>query len=93
MAETLLTPKLLKKAEMAMNDFHLTPSEIKKAESLATRQNGKPTRLTGYFHKGYDETGHIQVKCEMCSKDMTERENDVYIEVCTFDRRRSWAHN
>ena len=75
-----------------MENFKLLKSEIKKVEKFASRMNGIPTQITGYFHKGYDNLGFITVKCEMCSHDMTQRESDVTLEVCTFDRRMSFVH-
>ena len=85
--------KRAKKAKKALENFKILPSEIKKIESFATKMNGKVTEITGYYKKGIDELGFVQVKCEMCSNNMSERENDVYLECCTFDRRCSFVHS
>lgn len=73
----------------------LKKSEIKKAEALATKLNGKKTQVTAWGAMEQSdidkETGFISVKCEMCSEDMSVRENDIIIAVCLWDRRRSFV--
>lgn len=73
-------------------EFKILTSEIKKAESRATKENGKKTQVTGWFWDGtVDEDGFCHVKFEMCSNNMEDREKDVYMCICVFDRRRSFV--
>lgn len=72
--------------------FELKPSEIRKVEKFANKLSGKKDcRITGYFHSGKDDMEFVTVKCEICSNDMSEREDDVYLEAFLLDRRRSFA--
>lgn len=72
----------------------LKPSEIKKVERFAQKRDKRDSRVTGYSYKAEpDGLGWVDVKCEICSNDMTEREKDVYISVCLWDRRHSFVSN
>lgn len=66
--------------------------EIRKAERLACKLTGKmDCRVTGYYTEGAN--GDFQTfQCEICSNDMEDREDDIYIEAYLPDRRRSYAH-
>jgi hypothetical protein len=75
--------------EAKKTEFNLKPSEIRKAEKLASALNGKPCEMTGFFYQGIDEIGFARVTCEICAGD--ERMNDVFLEVCIWDRRKSSA--
>ena len=69
----------------------LLRSEIKKVEKYAQKRNGKDSRLTGcVYHEAKDADGFLVVKCEICSNDMRDREDDVSIFVYIPDRRRSF---
>lgn len=71
---------------------NLMRSEIKKAEAFATKLNGKSTRMTGWFFDGsVDELGFADIRCEMCSNNMNDREDDVIVHVFMHDRRRSFV--
>ena len=70
----------------------LLRSEIKKVNSYARRRDGKDSQITGYcYNREPDELGIVRVKCEICSNDMTEREDDVFINVFMKDRRMSFV--
>lgn len=72
--------------------FELKRSEIKKAEKLANKVTGKKEcRVTGYSLGKEDDLGYAAVRCEICSNDMSEREPDIYISACMWDRRKSFA--
>lgn len=68
-------------------------SEIRKAERLANKVTGKTDcRVTGYYTDNKkDDFGFITVKCEICSNNMEDREDDVILSICTWDRRRTFA--
>lgn len=69
----------------------LLRSEIKKVESFAKKRDGRDSRITGYgYHEAKDADGFLVVKCEICSNDMRDREDDVSIFVYIPDRRRSF---
>lgn len=69
----------------------LLRSEIKKVESFAKKRDGRDSRITGYgYHEAKDAEGFLVVKCEICSNDMRDREDDVSIFVYIPDRRRSF---
>lgn len=73
-------------------EFNVLPSEIKKAESIATKRNGRKTQVTGWASDvKVNEDGFCEVRFEMCSNNMEDREDDVYMCVCVFDRRRSFV--
>lgn len=75
-----------------MREFNLLRSEIKKVERYAQKRDGKDSRVTGYFFKAaLDEFGFIDVRCEICSENMSVREDDVTICVYMADRRRSFV--
>lgn len=78
---------------MKMQKFEtLTKGEIKKAESLATKLNGIKTQVTGWCTEpGESVEGFKTIRCEMCSHDMSKREDDIIISVCLWDRRKSFA--
>ena len=65
---------------------------IRKAERLACKLTGKmDCRVTGYYTEGAN--GDFQTfQCEICSNDMEDHEDDIYIEAYLPDRRRSYAH-
>lgn len=68
----------------------LKPSEIKKVERFAQKRDGKDSRLTGYgYSRIPDPLGFIKVKCEICSNNMQDREEDVILYVFMPDRRKS----
>lgn len=73
--------------------MELMKSEIKKAERFANKATGrKDCRVTGFFTDNKEnDFGFITVKCEICSNDMEDREDDVNLSVCTWDRRRTFA--
>lgn len=69
----------------------LTKGEIKKVEKFAQKRDGKDSRATGASYNGTpDELGFIEVRFEICSNDMTEREDDVVMFIFVPDRRRSF---
>lgn len=69
----------------------LLKSEIKKIEKFAQKRDGKDSRITGYSSKTIpDEHGFIRVICEICSNNMSNREDDVVFYVFMPDRRRSF---
>lgn len=69
----------------------LLRSEIKKVESFAKKRDRRDSRITGYgYHEAKDAEGFLVVKCEICSNDMKDREDDVSIFVYIPDRRRSF---
>lgn len=69
----------------------LLRSEIKKVESFAKKRDGRDSRVTGYgYHEAKGADGFLVVKCEICSNDMRDREDDVSIFVYIPDRRRSF---
>lgn len=73
-------------------DLKLLKSEIKKAEKAGTKKAGKQVRMTGWFTNGkISKFNTIDIKCEMCSNDMQDREDDVTIVIWLNDRRRSYA--
>lgn len=76
-----------------MKQFNdILKSEIAKAERFATKNNGKKTQMTGWFSDSViDEFGFVTVHCEMCSENMSVREEDVVLHVFMPDRRRSYA--
>ena len=70
----------------------LLKSEVKKIEKFAQKRDGKDSRITGYSAKSTpNEWGFVDVYCEICSNDMTEREADVHFIVYMNDRRRSFV--
>lgn len=70
----------------------LLKSEVKKIERFAQKRDGKDSRVTGYSAKSTpNEWGFVDVYCEICSNDMTEREADVHFIVYMDDRRRSFV--
>lgn len=69
----------------------LLRSEIKKVENFAKKRDRRDSRITGYgYHEAKDAEGFLVVKCEICSNDMKDREDDVSIFVYIPDRRRSF---
>lgn len=69
----------------------LTAAEIRKVERFAQKRDKVDSRVTGYgYNEVPDDFGFIKVKCEICSHDMTEREDDVLFHVFMPDRRRSF---
>lgn len=75
-----------------MREFNLMRSEIKKAERFAKKRDGKDSRVTGYSCRAVpDELGFVDVRCEICSEDMSVREEDVVLCVFMPDRRRSFV--
>jgi len=72
--------------------MELLRSEIKKAERAATKKAGKPVRMTGWFTDNkVSEFNTVEFKCEMCSNDMKDREDDTTVIVWLDDRRRSYV--
>ena len=58
----------------------LLRGEIKKVESFAKKRDGRDSRITGYgYHEAKGADGFLVVKCEICSNDMRDREDDVSI--------------
>lgn len=74
-------------------EFNLKKSEIKKAEAFANKRTGKTDcRVTGYFVKNIDkDLGFKEIQLEICSNNMEDREDDVILQVCMWDRRRSFV--
>lgn len=69
----------------------LTKGEIKKVEKFAQKRDGKDSQVTGAsYNETPDELGFIKVRFEICSNNMTEREDDVVMFVFVPDRRRSF---
>lgn len=67
-------------------------SEIKKINKFAQKRDKKDSCITGYgCNTVPDELGVIEVRCEICSNDMNDREADVIFEVFMPDRRRSFV--
>jgi hypothetical protein len=70
----------------------LLKSEIVKIEKAAQKRDNKDSRITGYSAKSIpNEWGFIDVTCEICSNNMTEREEDILFCVYMPDRRRSFV--
>lgn len=70
----------------------LLKSEIRKIEKFAQKRDSKDSQLTGYsYTQGTDELGFLTVTCEICSKGMTHREENVVLNVYMPDRRRSFV--
>lgn len=73
---------------------NLLRSEVRRVERFAQRRDGKDSRLTGYSSSTcVDDMGFVKVRCEICSNDMTNREDDVVMYVFLPDRRRSFISN
>lgn len=71
---------------------NLLKSEIRKVEKSVQKRDGKDSRITGYSAKSTpDELGFIRVRCEICSNNMTEREDDIFLYVFMPDRRKSFV--
>lgn len=71
---------------------NILPSEIKKVERFAQKRDGKDSRVTGYSSSAcVDDQGLVKVRCEICSNNMTQREDDVVMFVFLPDRRRSFV--
>lgn len=83
------------KIQKHLANFQLLPSEIKKAERMSNKNLGRTDcRVTGYGYKVSAETteiGFLDVKCEICVNDMSERVDDITLVVCLFDRHATWA--
>lgn len=77
-----------------MKEFNtLKKSEIKKAEKMANKLNGRTDcKVTAYGYNGADEYGFARVFCEICYNYEERADEDVQLEICLWDRRRSWAH-
>ena len=70
----------------------LLKSEIKKINKFAQKRDKKDSYITAYgYISNPDELGFIEVKCEICSNNMTDREEDIIFEVFMPDRRRSFV--
>lgn len=70
----------------------LLKSEIKKINKFVQKRDNKDSRITGYgYNSTPDELGFIEVKCEICSNNMNDREEDIIFEVFMPDRRRSFV--
>ena len=72
----------------------LLKSEIAKIEKAAQKRDNKDSRITCYSYSAKsipDEWGFIDVTCEICSNNMTEREEDILFYVYMPDRRRSFV--
>jgi len=64
----------------------LLKSEIKKIEKTT---GGK---CTGYYTNNLiDSIGFLSVECEIMNNDMTERLEDINLNVCLNDRRMSFT--
>lgn len=74
----------------------LMKSEIKRIEKFASERDNRKCIVTAYWTEGKDEfTGFQDVGCEICSVEngeILDREKDVIICVCLWDRRRSFIH-
>lgn len=73
-------------------EFNLNGYEIRNAVNVAKRRNGgRLCEITGWYTKGMsDDTLFRTVECEICDALTGERLDDVIIECCMFDRRRSF---
>ncbi len=70
----------------------LLRSEIRKAESFASKRAGKPVVMTGWFTENcVSDFNTVWFLCEMFSKDTQERVEDVILVVWLDDRRRSYV--
>lgn len=71
---------------------NLLKSEIAKIEKAAQKRDNKDSRITGWSAKRIpNERGFVEVTCEICSNNMTEREDDILFCVYMPDRRRSFV--
>lgn len=72
---------------------NLLKSEIAKAEKAANEFYGtKNAKVTGYsYSENIDELLFMTVECEICFDYKTRAEHDVVVNVCMFDRRKSFA--
>ena len=67
-------------------------SEVKKVNRFVQKRDGRDSQITGYSCNTVpDELNFIRVKCEICSNDMTEREDDAFLYVYMTDRRMSFV--
>lgn len=70
---------------------NLLPSEIKRVERFASLRDNKDCRVTGFSYTStLTDPDWAVVRCEVCSNNMEDRENDVVIYVFLPDRRRSF---
>lgn len=70
----------------------LMKSEIKKAEAAANKFYGRTDcKVTGYSSKPSEVNGFQDVLCEICFNYEERADHDVFIAVCLWDRRRSFA--
>lgn len=68
-----------------------TKSEMKRIEKFAQRRDGRDSELAGWCANCKpDECGFVEVTCDICSHGMSESEKPVVMEVCMWDRRRSF---
>lgn len=72
----------------------LLRSEIKKVNRFVQKRDGRDSQITGYSYcRIPDELGFVRVRCEICSNDMNDREDDAFLYVFMKDRRMSFASN
>lgn len=72
----------------------LLRSEIKKVNAYVRKRDGRDSQITGYSYcQEPDELGFVRVRCEICSDDMNDREDDAFLYVFMKDRRMSFVSN
>lgn len=80
-------------AKATTKEFDLNGYEIRNIYAVAKRRNGgKLVELESWFTDGIiDDFGFQKVECHMYDALSGERLDDVVINVCHFDRRRSFC--
>ena len=73
-------------------EFNLNGYEIRNILSVAKRRNGgRLCEIASWYTAGVDRvTGFKAVECEICDAVTGRRLDDVVIECCMFDRRKSF---
>ena len=70
---------------------NLLKSEIAKVNRFVQKRDGKDSQITGWSCQIDSDDFLIKVRCEICSNDMSEREDDAFLHVFMPDRRKSWV--
>lgn len=81
-----------KKIREANEIFDLTRGEVGKVMAAAKKRNrGKLIQFESWFAEGVDQFGFRKVECHVYDPLNEERLEDVVIQCCLFDRRKSWV--
>lgn len=84
---------MAEKIQKAEENFDLTAIEIRKVFSAAKKANkGKLVTIESWYTNGVpNEWGYMKVECHMMDVLNDERLDDVVIDCCLFDRRKSFV--